>query len=70
MKNHAVEISDFEGFETTNTMCGSAGHGKQKRLDVITDPVKQRVWYELIVDHTGVYNGADLVEALQMYNDA
>ena len=70
MRNHEVTQSDFLGFFPKARLCGYHGGEKNKAIDIITDPLKQRVWYEFSNNHTVVYAGPDLAEAIKYYNAA
>lgn len=70
MQNHEVTEHDFLEFFPKARLCGQHGGGKNKAIDVVTDPVGKRVWYEFSTNHAVVYTGPDLAEAIEYYNAA
>ncbi|WP_305910441.1 hypothetical protein Q9L42_021265 (plasmid) [Methylomarinum sp. Ch1-1] len=70
MRNHEVTKDDFLMFFPKARLCGQYGDGKNKAIDVVTDPVGKRVWYEFINSNQVVYTGPDLAEAIEYYNAA
>jgi hypothetical protein len=70
MKNHKVTVDDFIGFFPKTRLCGQHGNGKNKCIDVVTDPINKRVWYEFSDHHKVIYEGPELSEAIDLYNNA
>ena len=69
-KKHEVTVETFEGFYSRARLCGSHGYGSNKSIDVITDPVNGRMWFEFCDHRTTVYTGPSLNEAIKLYNQA
>ena len=64
-----VLIEDFEHDPIRQTICSESGNGKMKRLQVIVDMPKNRVWYELFDHNTRVFAGPSLKDGISFYNN-
>ena len=70
MRQGKICKEDIYGFYPKARMFGEHGKGKNKAIDVVTDPVEKRVWYEFSNNHNVVYCGPDLEEAIELFNAA
>ena len=67
---HQMSVHDFLDCTFVARLCGQHGNGVNKAIDVLTDPVKKRVWYEVTSVRREIYVGQELSEALEHYNAA
>jgi hypothetical protein len=69
MRNEVTK-NDFIGFLPKSRLCSqNNSRGNNKTIDVVTDPLEKRVWYEFSNNNEVVYTGEDLDKAIELFND-
>jgi hypothetical protein len=69
MRNEITK-NDFIGFLSKARICSqNNSRGNNKTIDVVTDPIEKRVWYEFSNNNEVVYTGEDLDRAIELFND-
>ena len=67
MKNRKITKDDLVGYSATNCIMAESGKGKIKVLNVVTEVVGKRVWFEVLDRESEVYAGPDLDTAIELY---
>jgi hypothetical protein len=69
-KKHVVCFDELKEYSFRHCICGACGKGQQKSIDCTTQPVTQRIFFDVLDHGRVIYSGPDIVEAINAYNNA
>jgi hypothetical protein len=69
-KKHVVSFDELKEHSFRQSICGSYGKKESKSLECVVKPPSQSVLYQVFDHGIAIYNGRDIVEAINAYNNA